>query len=96
MHPGEGDGPTLLLRTHEQNSHRTRASAIVAKSELLKVDTKKIGHKIDDVNKLFNKKNAEIALGGESNPCALFQLFQACETCPVAKFQESVGEFRRR
>ena len=72
LRPGGGDIPTLLLRTCEQNAHGTRASAIVAKSELLEVNTKNFNHKIDDVNKFFNVKNTEIALGGE-NPDVLFR-----------------------
>ena len=96
IRPGGGDGLTILIAVHGKNSHGTRASAVVAKSELLSMRTKDFQHNIQDVNKAFLLKEREIAFGGESNPDVLFQLFQVYESCPVAKFQEHLGELRRK
>ena len=93
--PGGGDGGTLLTAVYSKNVHGTRASAVVAKSELLSMRSKDYQHNIQDVNKAFLLKEKEIAFGGESNPDALFQLFQIYESCPVQKFQEAIGELRR-
>ena len=94
--PGGGDGLTILIAVYGKNAHGTRASAVVAKSELLSMRTKDFQHNIQDVNKAFTMKEREIAFGGESNPDVLFQLFQVYESCPVAKFQEHIGELRRK
>ena len=96
LRPGGGDGTALLIAIYGKNIHGTRASAVVAKSELLQMRSKDFQHNIQDVNKAFLLKEREIAFGGENNPDVLFQLFQICESCPVAKFQEHIGELRRR
>ena len=94
--PGGGDGGTLLTAVYSKNVHGTRASAVVAKSELLSMRSKDYQHNIQDINKAFLLKEKEIAFGGESNPDVLFQLFQVYESCPVQKFQEAIGELRRK
>ena len=51
--PGGGDGGALLIAVHSKNVHGTRASAVVAKSELLSMRSKDYQHNIQDVNKAF-------------------------------------------
>ena len=41
-------------------------------------------------------KEKEIAFSGKENPDVLFQLFQIYESCPIQKFQEAIGELRRK
>ena len=94
--PGGGDGASLLISIYQKNAHGTRASAIVAKTELLAAETKSFNHNIQDVNKFITSKNKEIAFGGESNHDALFQVFKIYESCPVPKFQETISELRRK
>ena len=89
--PGGGDGITLLIEIYSKNAHGTRASAVVAKSELLSMKTKDFGHNIQDVNDIFLLKEKEISFGGEINPDVLFQLFKIYETCPVPAFKEAIG-----
>ena len=96
IRPGGGDGTTLLIAIYSKNAHGIRASAVVAKAELLQMRSKDYQHNIHDVNKAFALKEREIAFGGENNPDVLFQLFQVYESCPVAKFQEHIGELRRK
>ena len=94
--PGGGDGLTLLMCIYNKNAHGTKASAIIAKSELLEVNTKNFNHNINDVNSFFTLKNKEIGFSGEVNPECLYQLFKAYETCPVPKFQETISDYKRR
>ena len=94
--PGGGDGATLLISIYTKNSHGTVASAIVAKTELLSVNSKDFGHNIQDVNRFFHQKNNEINFAGQSNPDIVFQLFKAYKSCPVPEFQEAIGELRRK
>ena len=94
--PGGGDGTTLLIEIYSKNGHGTRASAVVAKAELLSMRSKDFQHNMQDTNKAFLIKEKEIAFGGEDNPDVLFQLFQIYESCPVQKFQEAIGELRRK
>ena len=86
----------MLISIYQKNAHGTRASAIVAKTELLAAETKSFNHNIQDVNKFITSKNKEIAFGGESNHDALFQVFKIYESCPVPKFQETISELRRK
>ena len=62
-----------MISIYQQNSHRTRASAISAKTELLKEETKSFNHNIQDVNKFITAKNKEIAFGGEINHDTVFK-----------------------
>ena len=58
--------------------------------------TKHFQHNAQDVNKAFTLKEREIAFGGEKNHVVLFQFFQTCESCPVTKFQDAIGEMRQK
>ena len=40
------------------------------------------------------QKDKEIAFDREEHPDVLLQLFQACESCPIPKFQEAIREMR--
>ena len=83
-----------MIIIHQKNVHGTRASAIVAKTELLKAETKIFNHNIQYVNKFVTAKNKEIAFGGETNHNVLFQLFNIYENCQVPKFQETISKLR--
>ena len=52
-------------------------------------------HNVQDMNKAFLLKEKEITFGVENDPDVLFQLFKIYESCPVQKFQETIGELRR-
>ena len=73
---GSGDRLTILIAVYGKNSHGTRASTIVAKSELLPMRNKDFQYNIQDVNKAFILKEREIAFGGESNFDVLFSYFK--------------------
>ena len=55
-----------------KNTHSTRASAVVAKLELLSMRTKDFQHNIQDMNKAFLLKERDIVFEDESNPCVLY------------------------
>ena len=85
-----------MIAIYDKNTHRIRASATVAKSNLLIAESKSFNHNIQDVNKLITAKNKEIAFGRETNHAALFQIFKICKTCPEPKFQEHASELCRK
>ena len=70
--PGSGDGRTLLIAMHSNDVHGTRASAVVAKSELLSMRTKDFQNNIHDVHKSLLEKEREIDFRGKDNPDVLF------------------------
>ena len=96
MRPGGGDAIAFLIAAQDKNVHGTRASAVIAKADLLSTRTKDFHHNTQDVNTFCTQKEQEITCGGEQNPDVLFQLFQTCESCPAKQFQESIGEMRRK
>ena len=72
IRPAGGDGTTMLIAIHSRNVHGTRASVVVAKSELLSMRSKDFQHDIEDTNKTFLLKEKEIVFYGEENSDALF------------------------
>ena len=94
--PKGGDRASSLISLYEKNAHGIRDSAIVAKNELVKAETKSFKHNIQDVNKFIAAKNKEISFGGETNHDALFQVSKICESFLVPKFQETISEIRRK
>ena len=51
--PGGEDGISLLIAVYNKNVHGTRASAVVAKTELLSMKTQDFQHNVLDVNSIF-------------------------------------------
>ena len=91
------NGPDLEEESiHEKSIDGIRASAAVAKTELLKIETKSFNHNIQCSNKLITAKNKEITFVGESNHDALFQVLTTCKSCLVPKFQETINKLRRK
>ena len=94
--PEDGYSTNLLMAVYDKKSYGTVANDFVVKSELLSLTSKNSNINIHEMNQFFQQKKMGVAFVGKSNPDVVFQLFKAHEKYPIPKFQETIGEIRKK